>query len=107
MVDVATKRVRQLTDGVAYEHSIDWSPNGDEIVYVSDPSPNADQFFNYDIFAIKVSDGSVRRNYSDGKCGVFAEVVARWKNDCVFRDEARADGSRNDDGGYACLGGEC
>jgi len=77
VVDVATKRVRQLTDGTAYEHSIDWSPNGDEIVYVSDPSPNADQFFNYDIFAIKVSDGTVRRITATEN----AEYSPKWSPD--------------------------
>jgi len=35
--------------------------NGDEIVFLSDPSPAADQFFNYDVFAVKLSDGSIRR----------------------------------------------
>nr|HEV7955262.1 S9 family peptidase [Candidatus Acidoferrales bacterium] len=77
VVDVATKRVRQLTDGTAYEHSIDWSPNGDEIVYVSDPSPNADQFFNYDLFAIKVSDGTIRRITATEN----AEYSPKWSPD--------------------------
>ncbi len=77
VVDVATKRVRQLTDGTAYEHSIDWSPNGDEIVYVSDPSPNADQFFNYDLFAINVSDGTVRRITATEN----AEYSPKWSPD--------------------------
>ncbi len=77
VVDVASKRVRQLTDGTAYEHSIDWSPKGDEIVYISDPSPNADQFFNYDIFAIKVSDGTVRRITATEN----AEYSPKWSPD--------------------------
>jgi dipeptidyl aminopeptidase/acylaminoacyl peptidase len=77
VVDVATKHVRQLTDGTAYEHSIDWSPNGDEIVYVSDPSRNADQFFNYDLFAINVSDGTVRRITATEN----AEYSPKWSPD--------------------------
>src|SRR4029450_7911569 len=35
IADVATGKTRQLTNGNFYEHSIDWSPNGDEILFVS------------------------------------------------------------------------
>ncbi len=77
VVDVATKQIRQLTDGINYEHSIDWSPNGDELVFLSDPSPNADQFFNYDIFALKLSDSSIRRLTATEN----AEYHPRWSPD--------------------------
>ena len=55
------RRPRQLTSGEHSEHSIDWSPGGDEIVFVSNREANEDQFFNYDLFALKVSDGSIRQ----------------------------------------------
>src|SRR5262249_25908380 len=45
-VDLASGKVRQLTDGNHYEHSIDWSPGGEEIAFVSNREPNEDQFFN-------------------------------------------------------------
>ncbi|HEY6267358.1 MAG TPA: S9 family peptidase [Candidatus Acidoferrum sp.] len=61
VVDVATKQVRQLTQGNFDEHSIDWSPDGKEILFASNREPNQDEFFNYDIFALKVSDNSIRR----------------------------------------------
>jgi dipeptidyl aminopeptidase/acylaminoacyl peptidase len=60
-VDVATKQIRQLTQGNTDEHSIDWSPDGKEILFVSNREPNQDEFFNYDIFALKVADNSIRR----------------------------------------------
>jgi dipeptidyl aminopeptidase/acylaminoacyl peptidase len=60
-VHVATKQIRQLTKGNSDEHSIDWSPDGKEILYVTNPEPNQDEFFNYDVFALKVADNSVRR----------------------------------------------
>ncbi len=60
-VDVASKQIRQLTSGNFDEHSIDWSPNGEEIVFASNREPNSDEFFNYDLFALKISDGRVRR----------------------------------------------
>jgi dipeptidyl aminopeptidase/acylaminoacyl peptidase len=61
LVDVATKQIRQLTKGNTDEHSIDWSPDGKEILYLTNPEPNQDEFFNYDVFALKVADNSVRR----------------------------------------------
>ena len=61
VADVSGGAPRQLTSGDHSEHSIDWSPRGDEIVFVSNREANEDQFFNYDLFALKVSDGSIRR----------------------------------------------
>jgi dipeptidyl aminopeptidase/acylaminoacyl peptidase len=61
VVDVATKQTRQLTKGNTDEHSIDWSPDGKEILYLTNPEPNQDEFFNYDVFALKVADNSARR----------------------------------------------
>jgi dipeptidyl aminopeptidase/acylaminoacyl peptidase len=61
VADVASGKVRPLTSGTHSEHSIQWSPKGDEIVFVSNREPNEDQFFNYDIFAFNVRDGSTRR----------------------------------------------
>jgi dipeptidyl aminopeptidase/acylaminoacyl peptidase len=60
-VDLATKQVRQLSEGIYDEHSIDWSPDGKEILFASNREPNQDEFFNYDIFALRVADGSIRR----------------------------------------------
>ncbi len=61
VVDAAGGGVKQLTSGSTYEHSIDWSPNGEEILFVSNHETNPDQFHNYDIFALRVADNSIRR----------------------------------------------
>jgi dipeptidyl aminopeptidase/acylaminoacyl peptidase len=62
VVDVRrSSRPRQLTTGDYHEHSIDWSPNGEEILFVSNREADHDQFFNYDLFVVKVSDRSIRR----------------------------------------------
>jgi len=61
VVDIESRDVRQLTDGNGYEHSIDWSPDGTEILFVSNADPDPDRFFNHDIFAVRVADGFVRR----------------------------------------------
>jgi dipeptidyl aminopeptidase/acylaminoacyl peptidase len=76
-VDLATKHVRQLTTGTNDEHSIDWSPDGQEILFVSNHEPNSDEFFNYDVFALKVADGSVRRLTATESC----EYAPRWSAD--------------------------
>jgi dipeptidyl aminopeptidase/acylaminoacyl peptidase len=61
VIDLASKQVTQLTDGIYYEHSIDWSPGGDELLFVSNREPKPDEFFNYDLFALKLTDRSTRR----------------------------------------------
>jgi hypothetical protein len=49
-----------LTTGDYDEHSIDWSPVGDELLFVSYREPDLDRFFNADIFAVNVADGTIR-----------------------------------------------
>jgi len=61
LADISSGQIRQLTDGTHYEHSIDWSPDGREIAFVSNREPNEDQFFNYDLFTLNVATGAVRR----------------------------------------------
>ena len=77
VVDLASGRLDQLTDGTHYEHSIDWSPNGDEIAFISNREPNEDQFFNYDLFTLKVADKSIRRLTSTEN----AEYRPHWSPD--------------------------
>jgi dipeptidyl aminopeptidase/acylaminoacyl peptidase len=69
--------LRQLTKGDYYEHSVDWSPAGDEILFISNREPDPDRFFNYDIFAVKVADGTVRRITRTET----AEYQPRWSPD--------------------------
>jgi dipeptidyl aminopeptidase/acylaminoacyl peptidase len=59
LADVGSGTVKQLTAGNYYEHSLDWSPAGDRILFVSNREPDPDRFFNYDVFTVTVADGSV------------------------------------------------
>ena len=76
-VDLATRHVSQLTTGTNDEHSIDWSPDGQEILFVSNHEPNSDEFFNYDVFALRLADGNVRRLTATESC----EYAPRWSPD--------------------------
>jgi dipeptidyl aminopeptidase/acylaminoacyl peptidase len=59
LANVASGAVTQLTSGNCYEHSLDWSPSGDRILFVSNHEPDPDRVFNYDIFSVRVADGSI------------------------------------------------
>jgi dipeptidyl aminopeptidase/acylaminoacyl peptidase len=61
LLDIASGRTRQLTDGVFDEHSIAWSPTSDDIAFVSNREPDADQFFNNDLFVVRADNGAIRR----------------------------------------------
>ena len=77
VADLTSGGTRQLTTGNYYEHSIDWSPDGAEIAFVSNRGPDPDRFFNYDIFAVNVGTGAVRR-VTDTRS---AEYYPRWSPD--------------------------
>ena len=77
VLDVASGKTRQLTTGDHYEHSIDWSPDGADIAFVSNREPNEDQFFNYDLFTLHVADGSIHRLTATEN----AEYRPRWSPD--------------------------
>jgi dipeptidyl aminopeptidase/acylaminoacyl peptidase len=76
-VELASKKILQLTSGNYDEHSIDWSPNGRELLFESNREPNADEFFNYDVFALNVSDGAIRRITATES----SEYAAHWSPD--------------------------
>jgi len=77
LAEPATGGMRQLTHGDHYEHSIDWSPDGREIVFISNREPDEDRFFNYDMLALDVSTGALRRLTATEN----AEYRPRWSPD--------------------------
>jgi dipeptidyl aminopeptidase/acylaminoacyl peptidase len=68
VVDITSKQVRQLTEGGYDEHSIDWSPDGKQLVFASNREPNQDEFFNYDLFTLQLADGSIHRLTATESC---------------------------------------
>ena len=77
VVDIGSGAIRQLTNGTHYEHSIDWSPGGKEIAFVSNREPNEDQFFNYDLLTLDAATGEMRRLTATEN----AEYRPRWSPD--------------------------
>ncbi|HLK70013.1 MAG TPA: S9 family peptidase [Bryobacteraceae bacterium] len=88
IVDVATKAVRQLTSGSYYEHSIDWSPDGGEILFVSNHEADSDRIFNYDIFAANAGTGAVRR-ITDTKNAEYRPVWSPDGKEIAFQGTRR------------------
>ena len=68
VVDITSKRIRQVTQGNYDEHSIDWSPDGKQLVFASNREPNQDEFFNYDLFTLQLSDNSIHRLTATESC---------------------------------------
>jgi dipeptidyl aminopeptidase/acylaminoacyl peptidase len=60
VVDVASGKSRQLTNGIFYEHSIDWAPGGKEIAFISNRAKDDDRFFNYDLFTVDPTTGETK-----------------------------------------------
>jgi len=88
VVDIASKQVHQLTQGNFDEHSIDWSPDGKQLVFASNREPNQDEFFNYDLFALQLADNSIHRLTATESC----EYDPLWSPDgksIVYRGTRR------------------
>lgn len=77
VADLGGGQVRQLTDGPFHDHSIDWSPTGEEILFVSNREPDPDRFFNNDIFTVNAASGGLRRLTATES----SEYRPRWSPD--------------------------
>ena len=67
---------RQLTSGYVYDHALTFSPNGDEIAFLSNHEPDPDANNDSDIFAVDLS-GQVRQITATKGC----EYEPAWSPD--------------------------
>lgn len=77
VADIGTREVAQLTTGTSYDHSIDWAPGGDTILFVSNREPDADRVFNYDILTVSARTKETRRLTTTKS----AEYAPAWSPD--------------------------
>jgi Tol biopolymer transport system component len=61
ITDLTNNPIAQLTLGNYAEHSINWSPKGDEIVFVSNREPDPDKVNNTDLFTVNVLTRQIRQ----------------------------------------------
>jgi dipeptidyl aminopeptidase/acylaminoacyl peptidase len=80
IVSIEDGKTRQLTRGRADEHSINWSPKGDEIIFLSNREKDPDFHLNYDIFAVDPATGTERRLTQTQGC----EFAPLWSPDGEF-----------------------
>jgi len=106
VVDIASKQMHQLTQGNYDEHSIDWSPDGKQLIFASNREPNQDEFFNYDLFTLQLADNSIHR-LPPLKLRIRTIVVAGRQNDRLSWHASRTHRPRNHYGRHACLADEC
>jgi dipeptidyl aminopeptidase/acylaminoacyl peptidase len=60
VIDLERPIAQQLTSGLFYDHAVNFSPRGDEILFLSNREPDPDANNNSDIFAVDLS-GQTRR----------------------------------------------
>jgi dipeptidyl aminopeptidase/acylaminoacyl peptidase len=77
VVDLPSKQMHQVTSGDKYEHSIDWSPSTQDILFVSNHELDSDRVFNYDIFTVNASTGTIRQLTHTPT----VEYMPRWSPD--------------------------
>ncbi len=61
VVDVNGSEPSQLTSGPYDEHSIDWSPDGEQIVFISNRAADPDDVHANDVWTVELSSGAVTR----------------------------------------------
>ncbi len=76
VVDVERPQPLQLTSGLFYDHAVDFSPRGDEILFLSNHEPDPDANNNSDIFAVDLG-GQTRQITQTRGC----EYSPAWSPD--------------------------
>lgn len=89
IADLLTGQVQQITFGNYYEHSINWSPKGEEIVFVSNRDPDPDKINNTDLFTVNASTRQIRQLTRSKGCE-WTPVFSPDGQDIAFTATKRA-----------------
>jgi dipeptidyl aminopeptidase/acylaminoacyl peptidase len=103
VVDVASGRVTQLTDNRYQNHSLDWSPDGREILFVSNREPQNDRRHNYDLLVPRPRCRHGAADHGAGGDGLSGPLVPGREPDRLPRHNPGANLVRDDDGRYPRL----
>lgn len=76
VVDGDGQNLKQLTSGKFYDHAITWNPNGEEIAFLSNRTPNPEAVNNSDIFAVDMNAKTRRITDTKG-----CEYDPQWSPD--------------------------
>src|SRR5215213_774167 len=66
VVDVERPAPQQLTSGLFYDHAVDFSPRGDEVLFLSNHEADPDANNNSDIFAVDLSGQTRQITHTKG-----------------------------------------
>jgi len=61
VIEVATKKSKQITRGDFSVDSLSWSPDGEKIVFSGRPTPKVPDLFNTDIYTVSIDKGNIQK----------------------------------------------
>ena len=61
LIDVATREVKQLTDGNFHVSSFEWHPQGSQIAFSAQPTPKVPDIFNSDLYLLSLHEGEPQK----------------------------------------------
>jgi dipeptidyl aminopeptidase/acylaminoacyl peptidase len=87
LLDVGARKAEPLTTGVYNEALPNWSPDGQQIVFVSKRGPDPDRDDNYDLYVVDTRRGAVPRRLTDNQ---VSDGDPGWDSRPVFSPDGKS-----------------